>query len=84
MYPYGYTQMQAILQAAGTNSPACPAPMQGTRKCRLLHQLLFFLFYCTIYHAVDNLLLAYNVENQDWQQCQQVRCECQVIVGPEL
>lgn len=42
------------------------------------------LFYRSIDNAVDNLLLTYNIENQNRQQCQQIRCKRQVIVGSEL
>ena len=51
---------------------------------KLIILWLCSLFYCSIYNTVDNLLLAYDIENQNRQQSQQVRCKCQVIIGSEL
>lgn len=38
-----------------------------------LHDRIGMLLYRTVYNTVDDLLLAYQIEDQDWQQCQQVR-----------
>lgn len=59
-----------------------PRPGAGDAACTFTVKQE--LFYGSVNYTVDNLLLTYNVENQNRQQCQQIRCKRQVIVGSEL
>ena len=48
------------------------------------YDVWYFLFYRSIYHTIQDLFLADNVEDQNGDQGQQIGRERQVIVGSKL
>ena len=53
-------------------------------RIMLRRAFITILFYSTVYNAVEDLFLAYQIEDQDRNQGQQVRCKGQVVVCAEL